>query len=72
VALAPELPRFAVKQMMRFVLDRTPANRLLSTALDTAPMRWLAQQVYFHRRGTNGLSFEEFEARLRAMQIADT
>ncbi len=72
VALAPELPRFAVKRMMRFVLDRTPANRLLSTALGTAPMRWLAQQVYFHRRGTNGLSFEEFEARLRATQIADT
>jgi digeranylgeranylglycerophospholipid reductase len=72
VALAPELPNFAVKRMMRFALDRTPANRLLSAALGTAPMRWLAQQVYFHRRGTNGQSFEEFEARLRATQTVDT
>jgi digeranylgeranylglycerophospholipid reductase len=71
VALAPELPSFALKHLMRFMLDRAPANLLLSAALGTAPMRWLAQQVYFHRRGTNGLSFEEFEARLRTQPVAD-
>jgi hypothetical protein len=32
----------------------------------TAPMRWLATHVYFHRRGANGVSFAEFEARLTA------
>jgi len=34
-------------------------------------MRRLAQHVYFHRRGARGLSFAEFEARLRALNPAD-
>ena len=27
----------------------------------SAPMRWLASHVYFHKRGSRGLSFAEFE-----------
>jgi hypothetical protein len=30
-------------------------------------MRWLAQHVYFHKRGAPGLSFAEFEARLATL-----
>jgi hypothetical protein len=38
---------------------------MLDAALGLPPMRWLAQHMYFHRRGAGGVSFAEFEARLR-------
>jgi digeranylgeranylglycerophospholipid reductase len=66
VALAPQLPSFAVKRMMRTALDLAPPNVLIDSALGLPPMRWLAQHMYFHRRGAGGLSFAEFEARLAA------
>lgn len=64
IALARELPRFGLKHAMRFALDLSPPNALISAAISTPPMRWLAQHVYFHRRGSEGLSFADFEARL--------
>ncbi|MDX2205921.1 MAG: NAD(P)/FAD-dependent oxidoreductase [Hyphomicrobiaceae bacterium] len=67
VVLARELPQFALKGAMRRALDVAPPNALLSLALKSAPMRWLAQHVYFHKRGARGLSFAEFEARLAAL-----
>jgi digeranylgeranylglycerophospholipid reductase len=70
-ALAREMPRFGLKHAMRFGLDLAPPNELLDLALRLAPMRRLAQHVYFHRRGARGLSFAEFEARLRALNPAD-
>lgn len=67
VVLGGELPSFALKGGMRRVLDLAPPNALMSLALRSAPMRWLAQHVYFHKRGARGLSFGEFEARLAAL-----
>lgn len=65
VALASELPAFTAKKLMRAALDMAPPNPLIDLALTLPPMRWLAQHVYFHRRGGKGLSFAEFEARMR-------
>lgn len=65
VALASELPAFTAKKLMRAALDMAPPNSLIDLALTLPPMRWLAQHVYFHRRGGKGLSFAEFEARMR-------
>lgn len=65
--MARELPGFLLKGAMRQALDVAPPNALLSLALRSAPMRWLASHVYFHKRGSRGLSFAEFEARLAAM-----
>ena len=65
--LAAEMPRFLLKRMMRFGLDRQVPNGLISAALGTSAMRALAQQVFFHRRGSKGVSFAEFEARLAAL-----
>lgn len=68
IVLARELPSFALKGVMRSALDVAVPNTLLSVALKSAPMRWLAQHVYFHKRGSSGLSFAEFEARLAALR----
>lgn len=64
VALAPELPRFAAKKVMRAALDLNPPNWMIDIALGLPPMRRLAQHVYFHRRNAGGVSFAEFEAML--------
>jgi hypothetical protein len=63
-ALAPELPAFRLKRVMRRALDLAPPNLILNLCLGTPPVRRLAQHVYFHRRGTSGITFEEFERRL--------
>jgi flavin-dependent dehydrogenase len=65
IALASELPRFALKKAMRTALDLAAPNWTLDIALSLPPMRWLAQQVYFHRRNPGRIGFAEFEARLR-------
>jgi len=53
LALARELPRFRLKRVLRRLLDLAPPNAALELALGTAPMRALAERVYFHRRGGN-------------------
>jgi digeranylgeranylglycerophospholipid reductase len=68
IALAKELPRFGLKHAMRFALDLTPPNVILSAAFGTPAMRWLAQHVYFRKRGTQGVSFADFEARLARLE----
>src|SRR5262249_46931370 len=65
-ALVRELPRFGLKRALRAGLDLAPPNFLVDAFIATSPMRWLATHAYFHRRGAKGLSFAEFEARLRA------
>lgn len=62
--IAPELPGFAVKGLLRRAMDLAPPNWLIDLALGTAPMRALAQHVYFHKRGARGISFAEFEREL--------
>jgi hypothetical protein len=55
-----------LKQLMRLGLDVALPDRLVDAAIATAPMRWLAAHIYFHRRSATGVSFAEFEARLAA------
>ena len=68
VVLARELPSLALKGLMRRALDLAPPNRLIDMALATAPMRWVASHVYFHKRGVRGIGFREFEAHLKALE----
>jgi flavin-dependent dehydrogenase len=64
-ALTAEAPRYRAKLWLRRALDLTPPNALINAALMTAPMRRLAQRLYFHSRGESAESFEawsrEFE-----------
>jgi len=52
-----EAPRFRAKLALRRLLDMAPPNALINAALMTAPMRHLAQRLYFHARGETGESF---------------
>lgn len=56
--MAREAPRFRTKLMLRRLLDLAPPNALINAALMTAPMRHLAQRLYFHARGESGQSFD--------------
>ncbi len=68
IMLAKELPQFGLSHAMRFALDLAPPNSLLSAAFGTPAMRWLAQHIYFRRRGALGVSFADFEARLAGLE----
>jgi len=57
-ALAEEAPRYRAKLWLRRALDLAPPNALINAALMTAPMRRLAQRLYFHSRGESAQSFE--------------
>jgi flavin-dependent dehydrogenase len=54
--LAREMPSFRKKLALRAVMDLGPPNWFYDILIGTAPMRWFARQVYFHRRlpGGNG------------------
>lgn len=67
IALAKELPHFGLSHAMRFALNLAPPNSLLSAAFSTPAIRWLARHVYFRQRGGQGVSFEDFEARLAGL-----
>jgi len=59
--LAPferEVPRYRLQLAMRGVLNLAPPNFAINALLMTAPMRQLAQRLYFHRRGGDPASFE--------------
>lgn len=60
LTIARELPRFLGKRVLRLGLDLAPPNAVLDRLLATAPMRRLAQQIYFHRRRSGRMSFAEF------------
>jgi hypothetical protein len=62
--LAAELPQFALKRGLRLALDLAPPNAMICGLLRSKALGWLAQHIYFHRRGARGLTFAEFEARL--------
>jgi flavin-dependent dehydrogenase len=57
-AMTREAPRYRAKLMLRRLLDLAPPNALINAALMTAPMRRLAQRLYFHSRGEQAESFE--------------
>jgi hypothetical protein len=56
--LAAEAPRYRAKLWLRRALDLAPPNTLINAALMTAPMRKLAQRLYFHSRGDGSESFK--------------
>ncbi len=68
--LSRELPGYAVKTMLRRALDLAPANAMINLALATAPVRRLAEHVYFHRRGSEGLDRETYLRWLEAEAVA--
>jgi flavin-dependent dehydrogenase len=49
--LAREYPRYRWKALLRRVFDRDPPNWLYERTLGLAPMRVLAQLIYFHHEG---------------------
>jgi hypothetical protein len=54
LALASELPSFALKLAMRRAMDLGPPNWLFDAMITTPAMRWLARLIYFHRRAQPG------------------
>ncbi len=57
--MAREYPRFGFKDVMRRAMDFAPPNWLIDPLLFTAPMRALAQELYFHRRRVPGEPWHE-------------
>lgn len=45
-------PRFRTKRALRWLFDRCQMDWPFDLLLGTAPLRWAAEQVYFHRRGS--------------------
>ena len=60
MALARDVPKFRLKRLLRFGLDLAPPNFLIDLALSTSSMRKIAEQVYFHARGTAGVDRETY------------
>jgi digeranylgeranylglycerophospholipid reductase len=57
-ALKREAPKFRTKLMLRAALDFAPPNALINAMLMTAPLRALAQRIYFHSRAGDAESFD--------------
>jgi digeranylgeranylglycerophospholipid reductase len=72
IALARELPRFTLDHALRAGLNLAPPNMLLSAAFGTPAIRWLARHIYFRSRGSQGVSFADFEARLASLKSKDS
>jgi digeranylgeranylglycerophospholipid reductase len=49
-------PRFRVERTLRFAFDHLQADWMFNLLLATRPMRRIASQLYFHRRGIAPLS----------------
>lgn len=47
------VPRFRRKRLLRWAYDRLQMDWPVDLLLHSAPMRWAAEQVYFHRRGSH-------------------
>jgi 2-polyprenyl-6-methoxyphenol hydroxylase-like FAD-dependent oxidoreductase len=63
-----EIPRYRTKLALRAALDLAPPNLIINALLMTAPVRQLAQRLYFHRRGGDQQSFEAWT---RAFESGD-
>jgi digeranylgeranylglycerophospholipid reductase len=66
-ALAREVSHMQMKRMFRHLLDVAPPNALIDLALATAPVRRIAERIYFHRRNDAGIDREEY---LRWLEVA--
>lgn len=60
LALAREVPRFRLKRALRATLNLAPSNALIDLALATAPMRHVAERLYFHSRNDAGIDREAY------------
>lgn len=56
-ALAKEAPRYRLNGLLRAGLDLAPPNFLINAMLMSAPVRALAQRIYFHSRASDAESF---------------
>ncbi len=59
-AMIKEAPRYRAKLMLRRALDLAPPNMLINALWMTAPVRNLAQRLYFHTRRGDAQSFEDW------------
>lgn len=46
-----QAPRFRSKLLLRWAFDRTQMDWPFDLLLRTAPLRWAAERIYFHKRG---------------------
>jgi flavin-dependent dehydrogenase len=67
-AMAREAPRYRARLVLRRLLDLAPPNTLINATLMTAPMRRLAQLLYFHRSGENAESFRAWSEELSRVE----
>ncbi|MEJ0027808.1 MAG: NAD(P)/FAD-dependent oxidoreductase [Rhizomicrobium sp.] len=68
--LAREAPRFRKARVLRRVLDGAPPNPLINALLMTAPMKALAQRLYFHSRGQGAGSFDDWAEEFERGELA--
>lgn len=71
-ALHREVPRFRTKTLMRAALDLVPPNAIINAGLAIAPVRRVAERLYFHRRNDEGVDREAFLRRLADEAGSDT
>jgi digeranylgeranylglycerophospholipid reductase len=71
-AFAGEVPRYALKRLLRVGFDLAPPNFAFNAMLMTPPMRALAQRIYFHRRGGGADSFETWSEALARDDMSPT
>jgi digeranylgeranylglycerophospholipid reductase len=45
-------PRFRLKRLLRFAFDHLQRDWIFNLALASAPMRWAASRIYFHKRAS--------------------
>jgi flavin-dependent dehydrogenase len=69
-ALKREAPRYTAKLALRRMMDFAPSNLLINAMLMTAPVRALAQRLYFHTRAGDGIAFEDRAAEQPAKSAA--
>jgi hypothetical protein len=46
-------PRFRVKRALRFLFDHLQSDWAFDLLLGSAPLRRVASEIYFHRRGVD-------------------
>jgi flavin-dependent dehydrogenase len=68
--LAREIPKFRLKRLLRAGLDLAPPNFFINLALATSSMRKIAEQIYFHARGTAGVDRETYIRWLDAQSLS--
>jgi digeranylgeranylglycerophospholipid reductase len=58
--LAREIPRLRARRALRAALDLAPPNAIVDLALAAAPVRRIAERIYFHARNDAGVDRETY------------